>query len=36
VAGIRRGVAGYAVDHVNAARLWKLSEDLLATPPPLA
>ncbi len=36
VAGIRRGVAGYAVDHVNAARLWRLSEDLLATPPPLA
>ena len=33
VAGIRRGVAGYAADHVNAARLWRLSEDLLATPP---
>jgi NAD(P)-dependent dehydrogenase (short-subunit alcohol dehydrogenase family) len=33
VEGIRRGVAGYAVDHVNAARLWRLSDDLLATPP---
>jgi NAD(P)-dependent dehydrogenase (short-subunit alcohol dehydrogenase family) len=34
VAGVRRGVAGYAVDPDKAARLWRLSEDLLATPLP--
>ena len=32
--GIRRGVAPYALDFEKAARLWKLSEDLLATPLP--
>jgi NAD(P)-dependent dehydrogenase (short-subunit alcohol dehydrogenase family) len=30
VPGIRRGVAGYALDPVKAARLWQLSLDLLA------
>jgi NAD(P)-dependent dehydrogenase (short-subunit alcohol dehydrogenase family) len=29
--GVRRGVAEYAVDPEKAARLWKLSEELLAT-----
>jgi hypothetical protein len=29
--GIRRGVAGYAVDPANASRLWRLSLDLLAS-----
>jgi NAD(P)-dependent dehydrogenase (short-subunit alcohol dehydrogenase family) len=34
--GIRRGVAGYALDPADAARLWQLSVELLAsaTPPP--
>jgi NAD(P)-dependent dehydrogenase (short-subunit alcohol dehydrogenase family) len=31
--GVRRGVAGYALDPRQAARLWQLSADLLATPP---
>jgi NAD(P)-dependent dehydrogenase (short-subunit alcohol dehydrogenase family) len=30
VPGIRRGVAGYALDPAKAARLWQLSADLLA------
>jgi len=30
VPGIRRGVAGYALDPEKAARLWQLSLDLLA------
>ncbi len=33
VPGVRRGVAGYALDPVKAARLWQLSLDLLAGPP---
>jgi hypothetical protein len=28
--GVRRGVAGYALDPDNAARLWRLSADLLS------
>lgn len=32
--GIRRGVAAYALDPEKAARLWALSEELLATPVP--
>jgi NAD(P)-dependent dehydrogenase (short-subunit alcohol dehydrogenase family) len=32
--GIRRGVASYALDPRQAARLWELSVDLLATPVP--
>jgi NAD(P)-dependent dehydrogenase (short-subunit alcohol dehydrogenase family) len=34
VPGIRRGVAAYALDPDKADRLWRLSEDLLATPLP--
>jgi hypothetical protein len=34
VPGIRRGVAAYAMDPDKADRLWRLSEDLLATPLP--
>jgi hypothetical protein len=30
VPGVRRGVAAHALDPVLAARLWTLSEDLLA------
>ncbi|GAA4180918.1 SDR family NAD(P)-dependent oxidoreductase [Gryllotalpicola koreensis] len=34
VPGIRRGVAPHAIDKTDAARLWALSEELLATPLP--
>jgi NAD(P)-dependent dehydrogenase (short-subunit alcohol dehydrogenase family) len=31
--GVRRGVAAYALDPENAARLWNVSLDMLAAPP---